>query len=284
MKKFVSLFTEIIMVLVILCSSSLPALADEKWPVIEDPKEVLTYINGVKSNDVIEDYEISPDSHHYRYWGGGTVTGWEFPTLTEGVDYEILSRGTDDIEFKLLNGKDIVPYINVLVDFEHWPIRTNVQDITAYTNTTRPGHVTVTYTPASEGFRLEYTAEGSVTGWEFPNMTEGKNYEVIAQKDNYIDIKLINGQDEIPYVNVLVDYSNPKGNDNDKDQAANENENSITADATNGEVKTDNINSVIENTENDMDSTALIYVAAGVCAVAAVVVISIVVKKHKKNA
>ena len=281
MKKFISLFTEILMVLAILCSNALPALADEKWPVIEDPKEVLTYINGVKSDDVIEDYEISPDSCHYRYWGGGTVTGWEFPTLTEGVDYEILSRGTDDIEFKLLNGKDIVPYINVLVDFEHWPIRTNVHDITAYTNTTRPGHVTVTYTPASEGFRLEYTAEGSVTGWEFPNMTEGNNYEVIAQKDNYIDIKLINGQDEIPYVNVLVDYSNPKGND---DSALSKDENSISAGSTNGQDKINNINAVVGISEKGMNSTALICVVAGICAVAAVVVISIVVKKHKKNA
>lgn len=281
MKKFTAIFTAVIAVIAILCSNILPAFASEQWPERTDFKEPLFYVNGVKSDDVIEDYEISPESQHYMYSGGGTVTGWEFPTLTEGVDYEILSQGTDDIEFKLLNGKAIVPYINVLVDFEHWPIRSNVQDTKAYTNGSFTGHVIITFTPDLEGFRLEYTAEGSVTGWEFPSMTEGKNYEIIDQKDNYIDIKLINGQDEIPDVNVLVDYSNPKKND---DKAIDQEENSIHAGSTNGLNKADNINTVSENTENGIQNMVIICIAVAGCSAAVSGVIVFAVMKKKKNA
>lgn len=283
MKKFLTLCTEIIMVFVILCSGMVSAHAGEQWTARTDFKEPLFYVNGIKSDDVVEDYEISSDSCHYRYWGGGTVTGWEFPTLTEGVDYEILSKGEDDIEFKILNGQSCVPYINVLVDFEHWPIRSDVQEISAYINGARAfGNVHSEYTPDDpDGHRFTYTGDGTVTGWEFPSMTEGKNYEIIAQKENYIDIKLINGQDEIPDVNVLVEYSNLKEND---DQALHKDENSITADSEKEQDKNGYVNTVSGSIVNDKGDIALICVIAGVCAVAAVATVIIVVRKNKKNA
>lgn len=283
MKKFLTLCTEIIMVFVILCSGMVSAHAGEQWTSRTDFKEPLFYVNGIKSDDVVEDYEISPDSCHYRYWGGGTVTGWEFPTLTEGVDYEILNKGEDDIEFKILNGQSCVPYINVLVDFEHWPIRSDVQEISLYINGARSfGDVHSEYTPDDpDGHRFTYTGDGTVTGWEFPNLTEGKNYEIIEQKENYIDIKLINGQDEIPDINVLVAFSNAKENEG---QAIDKGENSINAGSENGQDKNNDVNAVAGNIVNDTDSMALIYVVAGVCVVAAVLIIIVVVKKNKKNA
>lgn len=206
MKKFKSLFTAVVIVVTVLCTSAISAFAVEPWPERTDFKEPFTYVNGIKSSDIYLEHEYT-DSVNYRYLGGGTVTGWDFPTLDNGIDYEIVKKGDDNITIKLLKGKKTVPYINVSVAFENWPLRSNVQDITAFVNGKRPGHVVVKYAPDSEAHRLEYTGEGTVMGWIFPSMTEGKNYKVVETKDNYIDIVLINGQDEIPDVNVLVDFT-----------------------------------------------------------------------------
>ena len=207
MKKILTSCTKILMALVILCSGMLTAYASEPWPARTDFEETLSYVNGIKSDSFENYYDESTEVYYYRYLGGGTVTGWELPSMLKGVDYEIINQGKDDIEFKMINVQKSIPYINVLVDYKNWPIRSDVQDITAFTNGTRPGHVIVEYTQDGTGLRLTYTAEGTVTGWEFPSLTEGKNYKIIGKKDNYIDIELINGQDELPDVNVLVDFS-----------------------------------------------------------------------------
>lgn len=87
---------------------------------------------------------------------------------------------------------------------KYWEPRPNPQGALGCVNDEPADEI---YSIADEEYnacRIEYQGEGRLTGWEFPTLTEGKDYEIITQYDNTIIVKSANG---LPYINALVDFS-----------------------------------------------------------------------------
>lgn len=121
MKKIVSVVAAWILVVAFLFTGCFTALAESTtkyWEPIPHPQDATAYFNGQNQivDSVYELYDektnllhIWVDSDYYE------VTGWEFPLLTEGEDYEIAKESDQNIWLLLLT-HDGIPYINVLVD------------------------------------------------------------------------------------------------------------------------------------------------------------------------
>lgn len=87
---------------------------------------------------------------------------------------------------------------------KYWEPRPNPQGALGCVNDEPADEI---YSIADEEYnacRIEYQGEGRLTGWEFPTLTEGKDYKIITQYDNTIIVKSANG---LPYINALVDFS-----------------------------------------------------------------------------
>ena len=178
-------------------------------PEIFSEKTTAFYANGIINEDIEQEYDRNSDSFTFTYNGGGTVTGWELPNLKEGVHYEVLEESATAFTVKLINGQSRIPYVNVLVDFSVWPEKTEVQDLTVYVDGSRSksfyGEFHREYDAKTNTHTFTY--EGDYTGisWEFPTLLYGIQYEVVNDENfDSITIRLLNGQKEIPYVNICL--------------------------------------------------------------------------------
>lgn len=205
MKKFISAFTAVVAVIVLLYSSVLPAFASVK----DYTQNYLDYTDGSKYY-VHTEYSKDENCYVYRYDGGGIVTNWEFVGLKEGVDYDVYAMGEAHIAIRFIAEKKDFSALNLTVDFSRWQTALYVQDVTPYVNGLRyygeAYDVYNEYSEAADSLKYTYSGKGSVVDWELPNLTEGVNYEVLKKEGNSITIKLINGQKEIPYLNAFVDF------------------------------------------------------------------------------
>lgn len=94
---------------------------------------------------------------------------------------------------------------------QEWEDRRNIQGSEGYVNGTVGGNIYTEYDSATEGLKITYSGEGTLTGWEFPLLVEGQDYDVLSEDidNNVIIIKLLDGgRSEIPYINALVDFGN----------------------------------------------------------------------------
>lgn len=94
---------------------------------------------------------------------------------------------------------------------QEWEDRRNIQGSEGYVNGTVGGNIYTEYDSATEGLKITYSGEGTLTGWEFPLLAEGQDYDVLSEDidNNAIIIKLLDGgRGEIPYINALVDFGN----------------------------------------------------------------------------
>ena len=94
---------------------------------------------------------------------------------------------------------------------QEWEDRRNIQDSAGYVNGTVGGNISTEYDSATEELKITYGGEGTLTGWEFPLLVEGQDYDVLSEDidNNAIIIKLLDGgRGEIPYINALVDFGN----------------------------------------------------------------------------
>lgn len=90
---------------------------------------------------------------------------------------------------------------------KHWEPKPNCQDVTPCVNDIEfGGEIGGTYDSSTGENTFTYESEGTIKGWEFPLLEEGKDYEIISQEGNSITIKLINENHELPYINALVDF------------------------------------------------------------------------------
>lgn len=210
MKKFTSIFTAVIMVLAVIGLSVLPAFASVK----DYTQNYLDYTDGSKYY-VRTEYSKDENCYVYRYDGGGIVTNWEFVGLKEGVDYEVYAMGEAHIAIRYIAEKKDFSDINLTVNFDRWQTALYVQDITVYVNGLRNfGEIHNEFGEVADSLKYTYSGKGSVVDWELPNLTEGVHYEVLKKEGNSITLKLINGQNEIPYLNVFVDFGkSDKGTD-----------------------------------------------------------------------
>lgn len=116
MKKFLSILLSAIMLV------SVSAVAVNAFAVVESQEttkasgKVTVEVNGSTSKDVT--YKADPDDPAkitFTYTGSGTLQGWEFDGLVEGVDYQIVSEDGNSITIELLNGYDGDINANALV-------------------------------------------------------------------------------------------------------------------------------------------------------------------------
>lgn len=284
MKKITSIFTAVVILMVVLCSNILPAFAC----VNANAKNYSAYTDGSKYY-VYTECDEDLNCYVYRYDGGGIVTNWEFVGLKEGVDYDVYAMGEAHIAIKYIGEQKQFEAINITVDFDRWQTALYVQDITAYVNGLRSyGGFKFDLDGATEGHIFTYTGEGTVVGWELPNLKEGVNYEVLAKDEKSFTVKLINGQNEIPYLNVFVDF----GRSADETDFGIDNTVpvNIKVEASISSVEVGELSSPTDeeissdNAENSMPDIALFCAIAGVCVIAAVGIIIIVVKNKKKSA
>lgn len=278
MKKFISAFTAVIAVIAILYSNVLPAMAN-----VNNAQNYFDYTDGSKYY-VYTEYSEDENCYVYRYDGGGIVTNWEFVGLKEGVDYDVYAMGEAHIAIRYIAEKKEFSDLNLTVNFDRWQTALYVQDITVYINGLRNyGDIDIDYDKTLDIHTYTYMGKGTLVGWEFPNLTEGVNYKVVGKGENSLTIRLINGQNEIPYLNVFVDYSKQS------DAAAKELGNSSGEDVVPVSIKAvtqavSNEEATVAPAENGAQNMVIICIAVGVCSAAVSGIIVFAVMKKKKNA
>lgn len=121
MKKLLSVILAVVMVMAISVSSSVAMAAGTVGSIQSTTKKTPTpsgQVNGQVSPDVSYEKDPSnPNQLTFTYEGDGDLEGWEFPGLTEGVDYEIVSEEGNSITIRLINGYDGEVIANAIVKF-----------------------------------------------------------------------------------------------------------------------------------------------------------------------
>ena len=103
MKKIVSVVAAWILVVAFLFAGCCTALAESTtkyWEPIPHPQDATAYFNG--QNQIVDSvYELyDEETNQLHIWVDSDyyeVTGWEFPLLTEGEDYEIAKESDQNI-------------------------------------------------------------------------------------------------------------------------------------------------------------------------------------------
>ena len=76
-------------------------------------------VNGKVSDDV--DYEVDPTDPtkiSFTYTGNGDFQNWQFPGMTEGKDYKVISVDGNTITIQLINGYEGDVIGNAIVKFQ----------------------------------------------------------------------------------------------------------------------------------------------------------------------
>ena len=118
MKKVISILLSVVM-LVTLSVSAVSVFAEDNVLSPESTtksNKITVEVNGNESNDVTYEKDpTDPTKITFTYTGDGELEGWEFPGMTEGVDYKIISEDGDSITIQLLNGYDGPVIANAIV-------------------------------------------------------------------------------------------------------------------------------------------------------------------------
>jgi len=117
MKKLISVLLSVVM-LVSVSAVSISAFATvSSQQTTGDTQTVTVEVNGNTSKDVTYQTDPSdPAKITFTYDGDGTLEGWEFDGMVEGVDYQVISEDGNSITIELLNGFDGDIEVNALVD------------------------------------------------------------------------------------------------------------------------------------------------------------------------
>ena len=117
MKKIISIVLSLVM-LVSASALTINAFAEVQSPSSVTPGSKITVeVNGNTSKDVT--YKADPDDPAiitFTYTGTGTLDGWAFNGMVEGVDYQVVSKDGNSITIELLNGYNSDIDANALVD------------------------------------------------------------------------------------------------------------------------------------------------------------------------
>lgn len=120
MKKTITVIISIIIIIAVTGIGSISVFAEttaKYWEPRPNSQDKETYVNGYGGIiSVNEDWNKEDDTLTFWVDDSWHVTGWEFPTLTENEQYEIVSKKGNSITIRLLTKDRNLPYINVLVD------------------------------------------------------------------------------------------------------------------------------------------------------------------------
>lgn len=90
----------------------------------------------------------------------------------------------------------------------YWEPIHGFQDGTAYINGELTDEIGTTAVPDTKHYKITYYGKGVITNWEFPTLTENKDYTIISQDHNSITVLWTNEDQGAPYINAIVDFSN----------------------------------------------------------------------------
>lgn len=120
MKKASTILLSLIVMIAVLSAGCFNAFAEGSktyWEPRPNSQDAETYVNGYSGLiSVYEDYDKEKDTLTFWVDDEYHVTGWEFPTLTENKQYEVVSEEGNSITIRWLTEDKNLPYINVLVD------------------------------------------------------------------------------------------------------------------------------------------------------------------------
>lgn len=122
-KAWISMATLMLSALILL-TGCLTAFAEQPktyWEPRPDAQDAEAYVNGYEGLiSVYEEWDRESDALTFWTDDFWHVTGWEFPLLTENVDYKVISKSGNKITIQQIadnpNTPFNIPYINVLVD------------------------------------------------------------------------------------------------------------------------------------------------------------------------
>lgn len=91
---------------------------------------------------------------------------------------------------------------------KYWEPKHGFQDSAGYVNGELSREISSMAVPNTNYCEITYSKEGKVIRWEFPTLTENKDYTVISQGDNSITVLWTNEDQGAPYINAIVDFEN----------------------------------------------------------------------------
>lgn len=217
MKKFISIALSAVMLVSAGTVAAMPVMAATvaspghsevtTRPASETEPTIVTVNSGSSTKT---NYTKNGSQYTFNYNGGGKVTGWEFPGMTEGVDYKIISMSGDKTKVTIElteSGKQKQVKANALVTAtEQVNSKENLEDIDK------------TVDSKNNTLKFTYTGKGEVTDWEFPGLIEGVDYEVISQSEDNktITIKLLgNTRAEDVTANAIVEKADTSDDSDD---------------------------------------------------------------------
>lgn len=104
MKKFISIVLSMIMAVSVATMATIPAMAAVSPQTTTHARVINGEVNGSSSSDVTYTPDSSdPNKLTFTYDGDLELDHWEFPGLTAGTDYEILSEDGNSITILILN-------------------------------------------------------------------------------------------------------------------------------------------------------------------------------------
>ncbi len=119
MKKFLSIILSVVMVFSVGLASANVAMA-KTYNSQETKKAgystIKVEVNGKTSTDVTYDVDKSNSNKiTFKYNGNGELIGWEFPNMTEGEDYTIVSEKDNTITILVSEDYEGVVTANAIV-------------------------------------------------------------------------------------------------------------------------------------------------------------------------
>ena len=119
MKKIISILLSVVMLVSVSAAAVNVFATVESQETTKATSKVTVEVNGNTSKDVT--YKTDPDDPAkitFTYDGNGSLEGWEFDGMVEGVDYEIVSTDGNSITIRLLNDYDGDITANAIVEEE----------------------------------------------------------------------------------------------------------------------------------------------------------------------
>ena len=117
MKKILSILLSVVMLVSVSAAAVNVFATVQSQETTKTTSKVTVEVNGNTSKDVT--YQTDPDDPAkitFTYDGTGTLEGWEFDGMVEGVDYKIVSQDGNSITIELLNDYDGDITANALVE------------------------------------------------------------------------------------------------------------------------------------------------------------------------
>lgn len=164
---------------------------------------------------------------------------------------------------------------------KYWEPRPHPQDALGCING-EPGDVKSQWDQDTDTFTYSVDDSYHVIGWEFPLLTEGKDYKVIKEEENSITIDLYTENNEIPYINALVetDETTKATTNNSTTQSTTQSTTNSTTSAKKNELTTQKAanTDLIQQSNNNANKLIILCVAAVL--VCAIIVVIVIKKKH----